>query len=92
MNEYIADALPDDLEQILQLQYLAYQSEAALCGTQDIPPLKPLQMRRKSCRANRIGLAGRKSSTPCSKSALIRTRRSSNSLPVRARTCCGSLQ
>lgn len=45
MNEYIADALPDDLEQILQLQYLAYQSEAELCGTQDIPPLKPLQMR-----------------------------------------------
>ena len=40
MNEYIADALPDDLEQILQLQYLAYQSEAALFGTQDIPPLK----------------------------------------------------
>ena len=29
-----------DLSEILQLQYLAYQSEAALFGTQDIPPLK----------------------------------------------------
>ncbi len=29
-----------DLKEILQLQYLAYQSEAALFGTQDIPPLK----------------------------------------------------
>ena len=29
-----------DLPEILRLQYLAYQSEAALCGTQDIPPLK----------------------------------------------------
>jgi ribosomal protein S18 acetylase RimI-like enzyme len=29
-----------DLEEILKLQYLAYQSEAALFGTQDIPPLK----------------------------------------------------
>lgn len=29
-----------DLEEILQLQYLAYQSEAALFGNKDIPPLK----------------------------------------------------
>ena len=29
-----------DLEEILRLQYLAYQSEAALFGTQDIPPLR----------------------------------------------------
>ena len=28
------------MEKILQLQYLAYQSEAALFGTKDIPPLK----------------------------------------------------
>lgn len=40
MNVKITDAGRDDLEQILQLQYLAYQSEAALFGTQDIPPLK----------------------------------------------------
>ena len=30
----------DDLKEILELQYLAYRSEAALFGTQDIPPLK----------------------------------------------------
>ena len=30
----------DDLGEILDLQYLAYQSEAALFGTYDIPPLK----------------------------------------------------
>lgn len=30
----------DDLEEILQLQYIAYQSEAALFGNRDIPPLK----------------------------------------------------
>ena len=29
-----------DLEEILRLQYLAYKSEAALFGTDDIPPLK----------------------------------------------------
>ena len=29
-----------DLQEILQLQYLAYQSEAALFGNKDIPPLK----------------------------------------------------
>lgn len=37
MNIYKADY--DDLNEILQLQYLAYQSEAALFGTKDIPPL-----------------------------------------------------
>ena len=30
----------EDLKTILQLQYLAYQSEADLFGTRDIPPLK----------------------------------------------------
>lgn len=30
----------DDLSEILQLQYLAYQSEAELLGNKDIPPLK----------------------------------------------------
>ena len=30
----------DDLKSILDLQYLAYQSEAVLFGTKDIPPLK----------------------------------------------------
>jgi hypothetical protein len=29
-----------DLREILDLQYLAYQSEAALFGSKDIPPLK----------------------------------------------------
>ncbi|WP_019679833.1 GNAT family N-acetyltransferase [Ruminococcus flavefaciens] len=29
-----------DLQEILQLQYLAYQSEAYLFGSRDIPPLK----------------------------------------------------
>ena len=29
-----------DLREILELQYLAYQSEAALFGSKDIPPLK----------------------------------------------------
>ena len=29
-----------DLKQIFELQYLAYQSEAALFGSKDIPPLK----------------------------------------------------
>ena len=32
----------DDLKEILELQYLAYQSEAALFGTDDIPPLKEM--------------------------------------------------
>ncbi|MBR2532797.1 MAG: GNAT family N-acetyltransferase [Lachnospiraceae bacterium] len=39
MNQ-IMKADREDLEKILKLQYLAYQSEAALFGTQDIPPLK----------------------------------------------------
>lgn len=30
----------EDLPEILELQYLAYQSEAALFGSKDIPPLK----------------------------------------------------
>ena len=30
----------DDLSEILELQYLAYQSEADLFGSRDIPPLK----------------------------------------------------
>lgn len=30
----------DDLQEILQLQYLSYQSEAALFGRKNIPPLK----------------------------------------------------
>lgn len=30
----------DDLQEILKLQYLSYQSEAALFGSKDIPPLK----------------------------------------------------
>lgn len=30
----------EDLPEILQLQYLAYQSEAELFGSRDIPPLK----------------------------------------------------
>ena len=30
----------EDLPEILRLQQLAYQSEAALFGNQDIPPLK----------------------------------------------------
>ena len=29
-----------DLQEILQLQYLAYQTEAALFGNKEIPPLK----------------------------------------------------
>ena len=36
----IGQAEFDDLNEILQLQYLAYQSEAALFGSKDIPPLK----------------------------------------------------
>ena len=30
----------EDLKEILDLQYLAYQSEAELFGSKDIPPLK----------------------------------------------------
>ena len=36
----IQRAEADDLQEILQLQYLAYQSEADLFGSRDIPPLK----------------------------------------------------
>ena len=36
----IVKACLEDLQEILQLQYLAYQSEAALFGSNDIPPLK----------------------------------------------------
>ena len=39
LNVNIYKAGYDDLNEILQLQYLAYQSEAALFGTKDIPPL-----------------------------------------------------
>lgn len=35
----IVQALPEDAEEILALQKLAYQSEAALCGDSNIPPL-----------------------------------------------------
>ena len=40
MENKIYKANYDDLQEILQLQYLSYQSEAALFGTQDIPPLE----------------------------------------------------
>ncbi len=36
----ICKATYDDLQDILQLQYLAYQTEAALFGNKEIPPLK----------------------------------------------------
>ena len=36
----ILKAKEKDLQDILQLQYLAYQSEAELFGNRDIPPLK----------------------------------------------------
>ncbi len=36
----IQTAEESDLREILELQYLAYQSEAALFGNKDIPPLK----------------------------------------------------
>lgn len=36
----IKKAQKEDLEKILELQYLAYQSEAKLFGSTDIPPLK----------------------------------------------------
>lgn len=36
----IEKALKEDLPKILELQYIAYQSEAELFRTQDIPPLK----------------------------------------------------
>lgn len=41
MSEYlITKADREDLGEILELQYLAYQSEAELFGNKDIPPLK----------------------------------------------------
>ncbi|MBR4947318.1 MAG: GNAT family N-acetyltransferase [Clostridiales bacterium] len=40
MEYLIAKAREEDLKEILELQYLAYQSEAALFGNKDIPPLK----------------------------------------------------
>ncbi len=40
MKYCISKANMDDLQEILNLQYLAYQSEAALFGNKDIPPLK----------------------------------------------------
>ena len=36
----IVKAEYNDLQEILNLQYLAYQSEAELFGSRDIPPLK----------------------------------------------------
>ena len=36
----ISKANMEDLQEILKLQYLAYQSEAALFGNNDIPPLR----------------------------------------------------
>ncbi len=36
----VLKASQDDLQEILELQHLAYQSEAALFGNKDIPPLK----------------------------------------------------
>ena len=40
MDYLITKAQKEDLKEILDLQYLAYQSEAALFGNKDIPPLK----------------------------------------------------
>lgn len=41
MSDYlITKANREDLGEILELQYLAYQSEAELFGSKDIPPLK----------------------------------------------------
>ena len=45
----ISKADIEDLQEILNLQYLAYQSEAALFGSRDIPPLK--QRERLHCDA-----------------------------------------
>lgn len=39
-NTYIIKADQGDLSEILELQYLAYQSEARLFDNKDIPPLK----------------------------------------------------
>ena len=40
MKDSISKANMDDLQEILNLQYLAYQSEAALFGNQDTLVLK----------------------------------------------------
>jgi len=41
VNEYaISKARLEDLQEILRLQHLAYQSEVNLLGNKDIPPLK----------------------------------------------------
>ena len=40
METVIRRAGPEDLREILALQYLAYQSEADLFGSRDIPPLR----------------------------------------------------
>ena len=41
VNEHaISKARLEDLQEILLLQHLAYQSEAILLGNKDIPPLK----------------------------------------------------
>ena len=40
LTPIITPATTSDLPEILTLQYLAYQSEAALFGTKDIPPLR----------------------------------------------------
>lgn len=40
MYKEISKAEYRDLQEILKLQYLAYQSEAMLFGSKDIPPLK----------------------------------------------------
>lgn len=45
MKDSISKANMEDLQEILNLQYLAYQSEAALFGNKDIPPLKKHLMR-----------------------------------------------
>ena len=40
MSVKILRALTEDLPEILSIQYLAYQSEAELFGSRDIPPLR----------------------------------------------------
>ena len=39
-RDLIEKAQKEDLKEILELQYLAYQSEAKLFGDMDIPPLR----------------------------------------------------
>ena len=41
MDEYLIEKAEfDDLQKILKLQYLVFQTEAELFGNSDIPPLK----------------------------------------------------